>query len=124
MILWRLTFLFLIYPSTIYADQGLKISCINMISLLDTKPKVLKFEFDIISFKYLDEEKNIFVEVPNKNLKIGNDFFAIKFLDFELGFQVYEFEGKKPIMTMSKYDYKNKKFSDHYLCDSQFAHLD
>ena len=36
--------------------------------------------------------------------------------EYELGFQVNEFkDGRNPIMSMSKYDYKNDKFLDHYL---------
>ena len=39
------------------------------------------------------------------------DFFAARFPEYELGFQINEFEGKKdPIMSMSKYDYINDKF--------------
>ena len=30
----------------------------------------------------------------------------------------------KPTMTMSKYDYKNKKFLEHYTCDAKMAYID
>ena len=30
----------------------------------------------------------------------------------------------KPTMTMSKYDYKNKKFLEHYTCDAKSAYIE
>ena len=58
-------------------------------------PKIHKFKFDVMTFKYFDENKNTYVEVPNKNMIIKEDFFAARFADYELGFQVNVFEDKK-----------------------------
>ena len=39
-------------------------------------------------------------------------------------FTVNVFEDdKKPIMSMSKYDYRNNKFLEHYICDVQVANI-
>ena len=53
--------------------------------------------------------------IKAKELDIGEDQVTARFADYELGFQMIVFEGDtKPTMTMSKYDYKNKKFLEHY----------
>ena len=120
----RFITLFLLFPTILYADQGVNISCVNMISMLDKNPKIHKFKFDVMTFQYFDENKNTYVEVPNKNMVIKEDFFAARFTDYELGFQVNVFEDKKkPVMSMSKYDYKNNKFLEHYYCDVQVANM-
>ena len=111
-------------PTLLYADQGVNISCVNMISMLDENPKIYKFKFDVMTFKYFDENINTYVEVPNKNMIIKEDFFAARFADYELGFQVNVFKDKKkPVMSMSKYDYNNNKFLEHYYCDVQPAYI-
>ena len=123
-LIMRLLILFLLSPTILYADQGVNISCVNIMSMLDKNPKIHKFKFDVTTFQYFDENKNIYVEVPNKNMIIKEDFFAARFADYELGFQVNVFEDKKkPIMSMSKYDYKNNKFLEHYYCDVQRAFI-
>ena len=55
--------------------------------------------------------------------KIKKDFFAARFPEYELGFQIHKSEGKNPVMSMSKYDYKNDKFLDHYLCDVKNTYI-
>ncbi len=110
------------FLNTGYADEGVNISCVNMKNLLDKDYIIYKYKFDVTTFQYFDHNKNLYVEVPNKNLIIKKDFFAARFPEYELGFQINEFEGKKdPIMSMSKYDYINDKFLDHYLCDVKVA---
>ena len=48
-----------------------------------------------------------------------------KFADYELGFQMIVFEGDtKPSMTMSKYDFKNNRFLEHYQCDFKSANIE
>ncbi len=114
----RFLLLLIIFPSLVYADQGVEISCVNMKNLLDKEYKVHKFKFNVMTFQYFDENKNQFLEIANKDLIIKKDFFAARFPDYELGFQINKInEGKNPIMTMSKYDYKNSELIDHYLCD-------
>ena len=121
----RFSLIFLLFPTLLYADQGVNISCVNMASMLDKNPKIHKFKFDVMTFQYFDENKNTYVEVPNKNMIIKEDFFAARFADYELGFQIITFKGDtKPTMTMSKYDYKNKKFLEHYTCDAKMAYIE
>ena len=120
----RFIFIFLLFPTILYADQGVNISCVNMASMLDKNPKIQKFKFDVMTFHYFDENKNAYVEVPNKNMIIKEDFFAARFPEYELGFQINVFEDdKKPIMSMSKYDYRNDKFLEHHICDVQPAYI-
>ena len=119
----RFLILLVIFPSFVYADQGVKISCVNMKNLLDQNYKIHKFKFDVMTFQYFDEKKRKYVEIPNKNLIIKKDFFAARFPEYELGFQIHESEGKNPVMSMSRYDYKNDKFLDHYLCDVETAYI-
>ena len=120
----RFLLIFLIFPTILYADQGVNISCVNMASMLDKNPKIQKFKFDVMTFHYFDENKNTYVEVPNKNMIIKEDFFAARFPEYELGFQINVFEDdKKPIMSMSKYDYRNDKFLEHHICDVQPAYI-
>ena len=121
----RFFLLIFLFPTVALSDQGLDISCIKIFSMPEKNPKIYKFNFDIISFKYFDENKNSFQEVSNKHIIIRKDFFAVRLPEYELGFQVNVFEDdKKPIMTMSKYDYINNKFLEHYYCDVQRSYVD
>ena len=87
--------------------------------------------------KYMEEEKEMILKI-SAQLNIGydkvdslineidniKDYFTAKFDDYELGFQIILFEGeKKPRMTMSKYDYKNNKFLDHFACTAKSAYI-
>ena len=118
----RFYLIFLLFPTFLYADQGVNISCVNMKNLLDKNPRIHKFKFDVVTFQYFDQNKKTYEEVPNKNMIIKEDFFAARFPEYELGFQINVFEdGKKPIMSMSKYDYRNDNFLEHYICDVQTA---
>ena len=120
----RYLIIFLLFPKILYADQGLNISCVNMKNLLDKNPRIHKFKFDVLTFQYFDQNKNLYVEVPNDKMIIKEDFFAARFPEYELGFQINVFEDKKkPVMSMSKYDYKNDKFLEHYYCDVQVASI-
>ena len=117
-------FLIIFFPLNSYADRGLNISCVNIKSVLGKEYVIQKYKFDVTTFKYFDHDKNLFVEVPKENLIIKKDFFAARFPNYELDFQVNKLEGKKdPIMSMSKYDYINDKFLDHYLCDVIVAEI-
>lgn len=122
----RILFLFLIlFPVISYADQGLKISCLNMKSMLGKKYEPLKFTLEPVGFRYFDEEKNKFMMIKANELDTGENHFTARFEDYELGFQMIVFAGDtKPTMTMSKYDYKNKKFLEHYTCDAKLAYID
>lgn len=122
----RILLLFLIlFPVISYADQGLKISCLNMKSMLGKKYEPLKFTLEPVGFRYFDEEKNKFMMIKANELDTGENHFTARFEDYELGFQMIVFAGDtKPTMTMSKYDYKNKKFLEHYTCDAKLAYID
>ena len=77
-----------------------------------------------LPFNILIKKKNKFVVVSTKNLIIKEDFFSYKLRNYEFGFQVILFYGeKRPRMTMSKYDYINKRFIDHYNCDVKRAYI-
>ena len=122
-ILLHLSIFFLVFAYQAQADQGVKISCVNMKNLLGKDYKIHKFKFDVTTFQYFDEKESKYIEIPNKDLTIKKDFFAARFPEYELGFQIHESEGKNPVMSMSKYDYKNDKFLDHYLCDVETAYI-
>ena len=122
-ILLHLFLLLLIFTYQAQADQGVKISCVNMKNLLGKDYKIHKFKFDVTTFQYFDEKESKYIEISNKDLTIKKDFFAARFPEYELGFQIHEFEGKNPVMSMSKYDYKNDKFLDHYLCDVKNTYI-
>ena len=113
-----IVFFTIFIPQILFADQGVKISCVNMKNLLDQSYKIHKFKFDVTTFQYFDEKQNKFIIIPSKELEFGEDRFTVKFPEYELGFQRIFFEGQtEPTITMSKYDYKNDKFLDHYECD-------
>tara|TARA_B100000795_G_scaffold16137_1_gene10851 strand:+ start:188 stop:562 length:375 start_codon:yes stop_codon:yes gene_type:complete len=115
----------LLLPTTINADQGLKISCLNMKSVLGRKYDPLKFILEAVGLQYFDEEKDEFVMIEANKLNIGENQVTARFADYELGFQLVVFEGDiKPTMTLSKYDYKNKKFLEHYRCDAKSGYIE
>ena len=121
-----LLIILILLPSISKADQGLKISCYDMKSLIiGRKHDPLKFTLEAVGLQYLDKEKNKFVMIEANELDIGEDHVTARFADYELGFQMIVFEGDtKPTMTMSKYDYKNKKFLEHYTCDTKMAYIE
>ena len=108
----------LIWPNFSVADQGLEITCVNMKSaLFGRKYKPLNFKLEATEFHYFDDQKSKFQTIKSSELDIGEDFFTARFEDYELGFQIILFdneENKK--LVMSKYDYKNNKFLEHYVC--------
>ena len=123
----RILFLILILlPTTSNADQGLKISCLNMkYVIIGRKHDPLKFTMQAVGLQYFDEEKGEFVMIEANKLDIGEDQVTATFADYELGFQMVVFEGDTaPTMTMSKYDFKNKKFLEHYKCDVETGNIE
>ena len=117
-------FLILLSPSISYADQGLNLSCLNMLSAFGKKYEPLNYKLEATGFHYFDEKQNKFIIIPSKELEFGEDRFTVKFEEYELGFQRIVFEGQtKPTITMSKYDYKNDKFLEHYYCDVKVANI-
>ena len=119
-------FILLLLPTTSNADQGLKISCLNMkYVVIGRKHDPLKFTLQAVGLQYFDEEKDEFVMIEANKLDISENQVTARFTDYELGFQLVVFEGDtKPTMTMSKYDYKNDKFLDHYKCDAETGNIE
>ena len=120
-----LVLILILLPTISNADQGLKISCLNMKSILGKKYEPLKFTLEAVGLQYFDEEKDKFVMIKSSELDIGEDHFTARFAEYELGFQMILFAGEtKPTMTMSKYDFKNKKFLEHYKCDAETGYIE
>ena len=119
-----LVLILILLPTISNADQGLKISCLNMKSILGKKYEPLKFTLEAVGLQYFDEEKDKFVMIKASELDMGEDHFTARFAEYELGFQMILFAGEtKPTMTMSKYDFKNKKFLEHYKCDAEMGYI-
>ena len=86
--------------------------------VIGRKVNPLKFTMQAVGLEYFDEEKKEFVMIEANKLNIGENHVTARFADYELGFQMIVFDGDtKPSMTMSKYDFKNNRFLDHYQCD-------
>ena len=116
----------ILFPNNILlADQGLEISCLNLKSALyGRKYKPLNFKLEATAFHYFDDEKGKFQTINSNQLDTGEDYFTAKFEDYELGFQVILFKDEeKPRMVMSKYDFKNNKFLEHYACTVVHAQI-
>ena len=108
----------ILVPSILYADEGLNLTCKNMLSIFGKKYEPLNFKLEVTGFHYFDEKYKKFMVIPSKELEFGDDRFTVKFKEYELGFQKIIFAGEsKPTITMSKYDYINNKFIDHYECE-------
>ena len=116
----------ILLPNVSFADKGLEISCLNLKSALyGKKYKPLNFKLEATTFHYFDDKKNKFQTIKTSELDTGEDYFTARFEDYELGFQIILFHGeKKPRMTMSKYDFKNNKFLEHYACTVVQTYID
>ena len=114
----------LLLPTTSNADQGLNISCLNMKSVFGRNYEPLKFTLQAVGLQYFDEEQDEFVMIKANELDASEDHVTARFADYELGFQMVLFEGDtEPTMTLSKYDYKNDKFLEHYACTPQSGYI-
>ncbi|MDC1279180.1 hypothetical protein N8Y94_02475 [Candidatus Pelagibacter ubique] len=118
--------LLLLLPTTSYADQGLKISCLNMKDvIIGRKHDPLKFTMQAVGLEYFDKDKGEFIMIEANKLDIGENQVTARFADYELGFQMIVFDGDtEPSMTMSKYDFKNNRFLEHYQCDFKSANIE
>ena len=116
----------LLMPSISNADQGLKISCLDMkYVVIGRKHDPLKFTMQAVGLEYFDEVKGEFVMIEANKLDIGENQVTARFVDYELGFQMIVFDGDtKPSMTMSKYDFKNNRFLEHYKCDFETKNIE
>ena len=116
----------ILLPTFSNADQGLKISCLNMKDIIiGRKHDPLNFTMQAVGLEYFDKEKGEFVMIEANKLDIGENQVTARFADYELGFQMIVFDGDiKPSMTMSKYDFKNNRFLEHYQCDFKSANIE
>ena len=119
-------FILMLLPTTSNADQGLKISCLDMKSLIiGRKHDPLIFTMQAVGLQYFDKKKGEFVMIEANKLDIGENQVTARFADYELGFQMIVFDGDtKPSMTLSKYDYINDRFLEHYQCDFETTNID
>ena len=115
----------LIWPNFSVADQGIEITCVNMKSaLFGRKYKPLEFKLEATAFHYFDDQNGQFQTIKSNELDTGEDYFTARFKDYELGFQIILFEGEeKPRIVMSKYDYHNNKFLEHYACTAISSYI-
>jgi len=116
----------ILLPTSSNADQGLKISCLNMKDVvIGRKHDPLEFTMQAVGLEYFDKEKGEFVMIEANKLDIGENQVTARFADYELGFQMIVFDGDtKPSMTMSKYDFKNNRFLEHYQCDFETTSIE
>jgi hypothetical protein len=116
----------LLLPTTSYADQGLKISCLNMKDvIIGRKHDLLNFTMQAVGLEYFDKDKGEFIMIEANKLDIGENQVTARFADYELGFQMIVFDGDtEPSMTMSKYDFKNNRFLEHYQCNFKSANIE
>ena len=118
-------FILLLLPITSYADEGISIGCINLKSAFEKKKyKFLDFKLEATGFHYFNNKTNKYEFMSADKLEIGENFFIARFPDYELGFQTTKFEGVTARLTMSKYDYKNDKFLEHYACLAKRVYID
>ena len=116
----------LLLPTTSNADQGLKISCLNMKDvIIGRKHDPLNFTMQAVGLEYFDKEKGEFIMIEANKLDIGENQVTARFADYELGFQMIVLNGDtEPSMTLSKYDYKNDRFLEHYKCDAETVNIE
>ncbi len=115
---YRIPLFFIVFAYQAQADEGLNLTCENMLSAFGKKYEPLNFKLQVTGFHYFDKNLKEFKIIPSKELEFGEDSFTVKFPEYELGFQRIVFAGEtEPTITMSKYDYAKDKFLDHYKCE-------
>ena len=116
----------ILFPNVSLADQGLKISCLNMKDvIIGRKNDPLNFTMQAVGLEYFDKEKGEFVMIEANKLDIAENQITARFADYELGFQMIMLDGDtKPSMTLSKYDFKNNRFLEHYKCDVETGNIE
>ena len=115
----------LVFPNISYADQGLNLTCKNLLSILGRSYEPLNFKLEVTGFHYFDKDHNEFKIIPPEELEFGEDMFVARFPTYELGFQRIVYAGEtEQIITMSKYDFINNKFLAHYECDVETTFIE
>ncbi len=74
-----LVLILILLPTISNADQGLKISCLNMKSILGKKYEPLKFTLEAVGLQYFDEAEDKFVMIEASKLDMGEDHFTARF---------------------------------------------
>ena len=93
--------------------------------IIGRKHDPLNFTMQAVGLEYFDKEKGKFIMIEANKLDIGENQVTARFADYELGFQMIVFDGDtETSMTMSKYDFKNNRFLEHYKCDFETANID
>ena len=93
--------------------------------IIGRKHDPLKLTMQAVGLEYFDKEKGEFVMIEANKLDIGENQITARFADYELGFQMILLDGDtKPSMTLSKYDYKNDRFLEHYKCDVKAGNIE
>jgi hypothetical protein len=124
-ILLHLSLFFIVFAYQAQADEGLNLTCENMLSVFGKKYEPLNFKLEVTGFHYFDKDHNEFKVIPSEELVFGDDMFVAKFPEYELGFQRMVYAGEtEQIITMSKYDFINDKFLAHYECDVETTYID
>ena len=120
-----LILILILFPNFSFADQGLNLSCKNLLSALGKHYEPLNFKLEVTGFHYFDKDHNEFKVIPADELIFGDDMLVAKFPEYELGFQRIVYAGEtEQIITMSKYDFINDKFLAHYECDVETTYID
>jgi hypothetical protein len=121
-----LILILILFPDVSFADQGLKISCFNMkYVVIGRKHDPLKFTMQAVGLEYFDKEKNEFIMIEANKLDIRENQVTARLENYELGFQMLVLNGDtKPSMTLTKYDYKNNRFLEHYKCDVETTNIE
>ena len=93
--------------------------------VIGRKHDPLKFTMQAEGLEYFDKEKGEFVMIKANKLDIGENQITARFADYELGFQMILLDGDtEPSMTLSKYDFKNDRFLEHYKCDVEIGNIE
>ena len=121
-----LILILILFPKVSFADQGLKISCFNMkYVVIGREHDPLKFTMQAVGLEYFDKEKNEFIMIEANKLDIRENQVTARLENYELGFQMLVLNGDtKPSMTLTKYDYKNNRFLEHYKCDVETTNIE
>ena len=93
--------------------------------VIGRKQDPLKFTMQAVGLEYFDKKKGEFIMIEANKLHIDENQVTARFADYELGFQIILLDGDtKPSMTLSKYDFKNNRFLEHYQCDFKTTNIE
>ena len=76
----------MLIPNILHADEGLNLSCKNILSSLGRNYEPLSFKLEVTGFHYFDKISKKFKTIPANELEFGENRFTVKFPEYELGF--------------------------------------